>query len=124
MIEAAALTPEHLAAFEPERPIDGRLPGDQFGQAAVFLEGGVPLAICAVRDNEGVAEVGLVLSARARRYPVSLHRTARRILAGLHAMGFGCIRAVPDSRRSAAWLERLGFNPVDGAFEKWHSPPS
>lgn len=54
-----------------------------------------------------------------KRYPVALHRAARRFLADMEARGIHRIVARLDSTRDAAgrWLERLGFKPtsvVDG----------
>ncbi len=117
MIEVVPLALEHLAAFE--HVSREAIPEDQFGQAAVFLDDSRPLAICIVWDNEGVAEVGVVMSEAARRYPVSMHRLAQLMLVGLHASGYQCIRAHAETPRAVEWLRRLGFNEVDGAFEKW-----
>ena len=119
MIEVETLTRAHLAAFEPETPMSGPIPEDQFGQAAVGLKDGKPLAIVFVWERDGAAELGVVMSRAARKFPFTLHRLARGILEGLHVMGFECIRTWPDSPRSAAWLRRLGFQSIGGAFEKW-----
>ncbi len=117
MIEVVPLAPEHLAAFD--HVSREAIPEDQFGQAAVFLDGSRPLAICMVWENNGVAEVGVVMSEAARRYPLSMHRFARQTLVGLHASGYQCIRTHAETPRAAEWLRRLGFNEVDGAYEKW-----
>jgi len=117
MIEAVPLTPEHLARFVPEEPLAGEIPAEQFGQAAAFLCDGEVLAIAGAWDKDGAVEVGLALAVGARRYPVAMHRLARQFLEGLHLMGYSRIRAETDSPRSAAWLRRLGFDPVNGAFE-------
>ena len=122
MIEVEPLTRAHLAAFEPETPMRGDVPEDQFGQAAVGLKDGKPLAVCFVGDNFGKAEIGLWMSAEARRYPITLHRLARQMLTGLHASGYQCITTTAETPRAAAWLRRLGFEENNGAFEKWHSP--
>ena len=118
MIEIEALTPENLAAFEPESPLPAPIPEKHFGHAAAFVEDGKPLAICLVVENDGAAEVGLIMSAAARRYPVSLHRLAKSMLTGLHMSGYQRIRTGADNPRSARWLRRLGFHSVDGVFEK------
>ena len=119
MIEVEPLTRAHLAAFEPETPLPGQIPEDQFGKAAVGVKDGKPLAICLIIDRDGVAEVGLTMSAEARRHPVSAVRLARSLLAGLHAQGYACIRTVTEDARATRWLLHLGFQDKDGVFEKW-----
>ena len=116
MIEIEPLTAEHLAAFEPETPVS--IPEDHIGLAAVGVKDGKPLAICLVVENDGAAEIGLVMSAAARKFPVSLHRAARQMLAGLHMAGYRRIRTGDENVTSVAWLLRLGFRQVDGGFEK------
>ena len=120
MIEPVPLELEHLAAFPHIEP--AAVPEDQFGKGMAFLDGGNPIAICMIWDNDGVAEVGLVMSAKVRMFPVSIHRLARQTLAGLHATGYDCIRTWPDSPRSAEWLRHLGFLELNGVFEKWLTP--
>ncbi len=121
MIEVVPLTAEHLRTFEPETPCCD-IPEKQFGKAAVYVENGKPLAICLVFELDGVVEIGLIMSAEARKFPVSLHRFARLMLAGLHILGCPRIRAVGNNPRSVAWLLRLGFVEVDGGgFEKWQT---
>ncbi len=116
MIEIEPLTAEHLDAFEPETPIS--IPEDYIGLGAVGVKDGQPLAICLVVEIDGAAEIGLVMSAAARKYPVSLHRLARQMLVGLHMAGYQRITTGNENVRSVAWLERLGFRPVEGGFEK------
>ncbi len=116
MIEIELLTQAHLDAFEPETPVT--IPEGHLGLAAVGVEDGKPLAVCLVVEKDGVAEIGLVMSAAARKYPVSLHRLARQMLAGLHMEGYQRITTGNENVVSVAWLERLGFRPVEGGFEK------
>ncbi len=121
MIEVEPLTRAHLAAFEPETPMRGSIPEDQFGKAAVGVKDGTPLAVCLISGGFGKAEIGLWMSAEARRYPISLHRLAKQMLTGLHASGYQLIIATAATPRAAAWLRRLGFEEHNGVFEKWNS---
>lgn len=119
MIEVVPLTPEHLTAFEPETLLPAPIPEDQFGQAAVLVVDGKPLAICLVCERDGEVEIGLVMSEAARRYPVALYKTAQQMLAGLHHIGYARIRTSANNGRDANWLRHLGFRYIDGDFVKW-----
>ncbi len=123
MITVEPLRPEHLERFVPEVPLAKAIPAEHLGAAAVYLNGDRVLAICGGWGHEGVVEVGLAIAPEARDFPVSMHRLALEFFAGLGTMGFEKVVAErPDEARNAAWLLRLGFEPVDGVFEKCLKP--
>ncbi len=112
MIEVEPLSQEHLDAFDPEG--EAFIPKDQIGHAAVGVKDGKPLGICMAAVVDDSVVLSLVMSAEGRKFPVSLHRLARQMLAGLHSQGYECLLASAEDRRSAAWLQRLGFTPTQG----------
>lgn len=65
-----------------------------------FMPGGAVGAFLQVRDGFEVS-----------RYPVTLHRVARKILEDARQMGLRRIVAISDNNITSAipWLERLGF---------------
>jgi len=64
---------------------------------------------------DGTALAFLHLAPGAERYAVTLHRTAKRIIAETKARGVRKIVALADLSIEAAerWLLRLGFEPVE-----------
>lgn len=115
------LAPHHLEGFATTFPM-GPIPDAQWGQAAAFVRDGEVLAICGVWKSADAAEIGLVLSTSARRYPVTLHKMAIQMINGLHLLGHEKLRAWATGEVPSKWLYRLGFGPSEtGAFERCQS---
>lgn len=118
MIEAMPLRPEHLRGFMPDEPVPMEaFPPEQYGHAIAVVEGGVTLAVCGGWLHDGVVTLALLLTADARKRPITLHKMVRQFIRGLHNLGHERIRTLPRDNRSARWLRSLGFYPTEqGAF--------
>ena len=90
-------------------------------------------ALTAVQDGAiiGIGGIGFTpagdvvafaeLTPAERTAKVTLHRTARRVLAEARAAGIREIIASADPTFAAAqrWLARLGFTPIGGRLWRW-----
>lgn len=116
-VEMHALRPEHLEGFEATDRL-APIPDDQWGQGVAFIVDGKVMAILGGWHRDGAVELGLLLSTAARRFPVSMHKMALRVLADTDRAGWR-LRAWPQNYDGARWLRRLGFEPVNsGAYER------
>lgn len=117
-----ALRPDHLEGFASTHPL-APIPADQWGQAIAFVMDGEVLGILGGWHNDGAVEMGLMIATEARRRPVTMHKTALKVLRDTDAAGWR-LRAWPVDYRGAQWLRRLGFEPVNsGAFERCPNQP-
>ena len=112
-----ALRPDHLKGFASTHPI-ADMPADQWGEAIAFVRGGEVMGILGGWHNGKFVDLGLFLSTEAFRYPVTMHKTALKVLADFARQGWH-LRAWAVTYQGARWLRRLGFEPVNsGAFER------
>ncbi len=105
--------PVHLAQIDQEA-----LQGHAVDPARALLtlmDGNTPVAIGGfVERSQDVAEVWVAMAPSCRARPVTMHRTALRVI-GAAMLTYKTLRALsrkgqPQSQR---WLDRLGFEPVD-----------
>lgn len=120
MITMTALRPEHLVGFNPQAGDPAHeIPEDQFGAAAVWLDGDTVVAICLLSYFEKAVVVSSYISAQAIKKPIMLHKQAKTLLRGLRRQGYNTIKAVSRTDRDSRWLERLGFVTNNIEYENY-----
>lgn len=108
MITVAPTTQDDVEAFLQTRPwrlkaVTGRVNGEIKGIGGIaFLPDGLAVAFLEASEDD------------CRRYPITLHRTAKAFLDDARGRGMRNILALVDSKREAAdrWLKRLGFERI------------
>lgn len=110
VVRLEPLRPSHLVGFAPDEPMPTSFPAEQLGHAVAVVDERGTLAIFgAVLGPAGATVLGLYLDPCFRLTPLTLHRTARLVLARLRAAGHDDIRARARDARGHRWLRRLGI---------------
>lgn len=109
-------TREDFAAF------DGRTPEHTAWAVAGVVDGRV-IGLGGFMRRQGWLFAFCDLTPEARKYKVTMVKTARRILDEARKSGRRYIYAIadPDEPGAERWLQSLGFEPVGEGMFKWRA---
>jgi RimJ/RimL family protein N-acetyltransferase len=111
--------------FRPSVPADflaliGSLPAYRSHSITALLDGEVVGVGGVVFRPRGEIWASCVISEKGRRYPVAVHRAGLMAIAMFRRQGFRRVYAAaePGNAKADAWLDRLGFRPMQPAGSK------